>query len=176
MAAQSTLARRYERALHKIADLFALFGGLGLFFLMAVTVVSVFWRYVLRDPIFGIEDLSTMALTVVVAAGVGFGSIHGAHISVHIITSVFGRGVTRLTDVFSRVAGIGICGFATWGLIKKGSCGIPCGLITQNLNIPHEPFFYVLAASMELYGAVLVYHLFVGFAHWSGTDPNEGET
>ena len=56
-----------ERGLHWIAGLFALAGGLALGVLGAVTGVSVFWRYVLNDPIFGIEDVSTMALTVVVA-------------------------------------------------------------------------------------------------------------
>ncbi len=36
-------------------------------FLVGLTVVSVFWRYLLNDPIFGITDLSRMSLAVIVA-------------------------------------------------------------------------------------------------------------
>jgi len=175
MDRQTTNARLVDQLLSRIADLFAVLGGLGLFLLMGITVVSVFWRYALRDPIFGIEDLSTMSLAVIVAAGVAYGAVHGAHICVHIIASVFGRKVTRFTDAFARAAGFSICAFAAWGLVKKGLCGLPCGLLTQNLNIPHEPFFYVLAASMAVYAALLLNRLIVGLAHWSGEDPNPEE-
>lgn len=173
MTSPSTQNSRIDRFFAHAADLLAVVGGLALFSLMAVTVVSVFWRYVLRDPIFGIEDLSVTSLAIIVAAGVGFGAVYGAHISVHVIGNVFGRKVTRITDAFSRSAGIVICAYAAWGLVKKGGCGLPCGAITQNLNILHTPFYYALAAAMGLYALVLLNILIVGFAHWNDEDPNE---
>ena len=173
MASSSSHFDSIERAIDRIAGLFAVAGGLALFMLMAVTVVSVFWRYALRDPISGIEDLSVTSLAVVVAAGVGYGAVHGAHISVNVISSFFGRKATRITDAISRLAGLAICLYATWGLIKKGGCGLPCGAITQNLSILHTPFYYALAAAMGLYAAVLLHRLVVGFANWSGEDPYE---
>ena len=162
-----------KRVFENIAGLFAIIGGLALITLMTVTIISVFWRYVLRDPIFGIEDLSVTSLAVVVATGVGYGAVYGAHVSVDVITNFFGRKVTRYTDVVSRVAGVLICSYATWGLIDKGSCGLPCGAITQNLNILHTPFYYALAVAMGLYVAVLLYQLIFGLANWSGDDPFE---
>lgn len=173
MASPSAPTSRADRVFGHVAGLFAVVGGLALFLLMLVTAVSVFWRYALRDPIFGIEDLSTTSLAIVVAAGVGYGAVHSAHIRVHIIDRVFARKTTRITDAIARIAGVVICAYATWGLVKKGSCGLPCGAITQNLNIPHGPFYYALAAAMALYGAVLLSQLVVGLAHWSGEDPNE---
>ncbi|WP_424968305.1 TRAP transporter small permease [Dinoroseobacter sp. S375] len=162
-----------ERGLHWIAGLFALAGGLALAVLGAVTGVSVFWRYVLRDPIFGIEDISTMALTVVVAGAVAYGAVHQSHVSVNVIKYAGGRGLTRVTDVAARLGGIAICSFAAYGLVTKGSCGMPCGAMTSNLGIIHTPFYYGLAAAMGFYAALLVLHLIIGLLHWSGTDPNE---
>ena len=46
-------------------------GGLALTVLAGLTVVAVFRRYALNDPIFGVEDLSAMTLTIVVAAVAG---------------------------------------------------------------------------------------------------------
>ena len=163
------------RWFHKIANLFAVVGGIGLFVLMGVTVVSVFWRYALRDPIFGVGDLSSMSLVVVVAAGVAYGAVHGVHISVDIISSFVGRGVKRITDLVVRTLSVLICGFGAWALAVKGGCGLPCGAVTQNLNIVHTPYYYLLSASLTLTAAFLLYQLIVGLKHWSGTDPNEGE-
>lgn len=162
-----------ERGLHWIAGLFALAGGLALAVLGAVTGVSVFWRYVLRDPIFGIEDISTMALTVVVAGAVAYGAVHQSHVSVNVIKYAGGRGLTRVTDVAARLGGIAIWSFAAYGLMTKGSCGMPCGAMTSNLGIIHTPFYYGLAAAMGFYAVLLVLHLIIGLLHWSGTDPNE---
>lgn len=173
MTSPSNTSSPVERALNFVAGLFAVLGGLALLLLMTVTVISVFWRYALRDPIFGIEDISVVSLAVFVAAGVAYGAVHGAHISVHLIANIFGRKTTRFTDVIARSLGVAICGYATWGLIKKGGCGLPCGAITQNLNILHTPFYYALAAAMALYTAVLLQRLVVGLSHWSGIDPNE---
>lgn len=161
------------RWFHHIANGFAVIGGIGLFALMGVTVVAVIWRYVLRDPIFGIGDLSSMSLAVVVAAGVAYGAVHGVHISVNILTAVAGRRATRYTDLAVRGLSVLICGYAAWALAKKGSCGLPCGAVTQNLNISHVPFYYLISGGMALVTAFLYYQLIVGLANWSGDDPFE---
>ena len=161
------------RWFHRLANLFAILGGIGLFALMLITVISVFWRYALRDPIFGIGDLSSMSLVVVVAAGVAYGAVHRVHISVHIISAFAGRGVKRVTDLIVRALSVLICGFAAWALAVKGGCGLPCGAVTQNLNIVHTPFYYLLSAALALMTGFVLYQLIVGLKHWSGADPSE---
>jgi len=162
-----------DRGLGWLARGFAVAGGVALVVLMAVTVVSVFWRYVLNDPIFGIEDISTMTLTIVVACGVAYGAIHGAHISVNVLSMVAGRRATRVTDLLVRGLGAFIVGYAAWGLVEKGSCGLPCGAITSNLGIGHPPFYMVLALAMGSYAVLLATQFRIGLAHWRGEDPNE---
>jgi TRAP-type C4-dicarboxylate transport system permease small subunit len=162
-----------EKQLGRIAGLLAVFGGISIVALMVITMVGVFWRYVLNNPIFGIEDVSTMALTVVVAASVAYGAHHQSHVSVNIITMVAGRRVTRFTDVLARGLGFAMLSVATYALFKKGGCGLPCGAITNNLSIVHTPYYYVLALAIGSYALLLLIHLLIGLAHWSGVDPNE---
>ena len=162
-----------QKRLGHLAKLLAVVGGMAIVALMSITVVGVFWRYILNDPIFGIEDVSTMVLTVVVGAAVAYGAHHHAHVSVNIITSFFGRKVTRVTDLVARFLGLGIVSVAAYGLFTKGSCGLPCGAITNNLSIVHTPFYYFLGVGMTSYALLLLVHLLIGLMHWSGDDPNE---
>ncbi|WP_424988070.1 TRAP transporter small permease [Microbulbifer sp. S227A] len=162
-----------ERWFHHAANAFAVIGGVALVVLMLITVVSVFWRYALRDPIFGIGDMSSMTLAVVVASGVAYGGVHGVHISVNIISALLGRKALRFADVAIRAAGCLICGYAAYALALKGSCGLACGLNTENMLIPHQPFYYLLAASMALISALLLYQMIAGLGHWGGDDPFE---
>lgn len=162
-----------ERLLYWVAGALAVVGGVAIFILMAITVVEVFSRYILNDPIFGIEDVSSMTLTIVVAGAVAFGAHHRAHVSVNVIKMVAGRTVTRITDVIARALGAAMVGVAAYALWDKGGCGLPCGSITNNLGIVHTPFYYVLAVAMASYALLLLVHLAIGLAHWSGEDPNE---
>lgn len=174
MARARAVLARAEAALDLAAGLFAVLGGIALALLMAITVVAVGARYALNDPIFGIEDVSTMGLTIVVAAAIAYGAHHGAHISVNVISGVAGRRVTRLTDVLARALSVAILGVATYALFKHGACGLPCGAITNNLGIVHTPFYYALGAAMGLYTLLLAVQLGIGLLHWDAPeDPNE---
>lgn len=162
-----------EKGLGFLAGLFAVLGGLALAILGLVTVVSVFFRYVVRDPIFGIEDVSTMSLTVLVAASVAWAAIHRGHVSVNVIALVAGRAWTRWTDLIARILSFAMLALASYALFVKGSCGLPCGAITSNLGIVHTPFYYVLGTSIGFFALVVLTHLIVGVLNWSGDDPNE---
>ncbi|MCY4462700.1 MAG: TRAP transporter small permease [Albidovulum sp.] len=162
-----------ERHLGRLARLFAAAGGVALTSLMAVTVVAVFWRYALNNPIFGIEDVSTMALTVVVAASIAYCAKQGGHVGVNVIKMVAGRSATRITDIVARALGIAITAISAYALFLKGGCGLPCGAITNNLSIVHTPFYYFLGAAMAFYSALLLVQTGIGLANWRADDPNE---
>ncbi len=141
-------------------DALAIAGALALLLLMGITCTAVFARYVLDNPIFGIEDVSTMTLSVVVAASIAYGARHSAHVSVDIIRSVLPNRFLVITDSVVAALGIAICSLCAWALLKKGSCGFDCGAFTPNLEILHQPFYYVLAIAMCLYAMLLSVRLF----------------
>ncbi len=161
-----------DRQLGRLAGLLALLGALGVAALMGITVVAVIWRYLLNDPIFGIEDLSILTLTFVAAGAVAYGGRQGAHFSVNIIQYFFGRSVTRVTDAIMRALSAGIAGLAAYALVQK-SCGLERGCLTENLSIEHTYFYYVLAVALALVSLNFMVHLLVGLIHWNGDDPNE---
>ena len=164
-----------DRQLGRLAGLFAICGALAITGLMAITVVAVFWRYGLNNPIFGIEDLSVITLTIVAAAAVAHGGRTGAHVSVNLIGYVFGRKVTRYTDAVMRVLTVAICALAVYALFTK-ACGMEKACITGNFSIIHRPYYYVLGLAMAIYCAQMLLHLIVGLIHWHDPrDPNEPE-
>ena len=160
----------------RLANLLAVIGGFAVIALVIVTVVAVVWRYVLNDPIFGIDDVSTMMLIVAVAGAMAYGGRTGAHVKVDIISNVVGRKVTRFTDIIVRVGGFVIIALTTYALVESAMCGYACGNFTPNLTISHFPFYILLAIAMGVYAIILILELISGLAHFSDArDPNERE-
>ena len=145
-------------------------------FLVGLTVVAVFWRYLLNDPIYGIMDISRMSLAVIVAGSLAYGARQGGFVHVDILKSIAGRKWTRYTDLLVRLAGITIVGVASWALREEARCGFECGEFTENLEIIHPPFYWLLAIAMGTYGLMLVCEFIIGLAHFNAaSDPNEHE-
>ena len=161
-----------DKQLDRLAGLFALVGAIAVIALMAITAVSVTWRYILRDPIFGIEDLSVISLTIVAAASVAYGARNNAHVSVDVISYFAGRRVKRFTDLIMRICVVFIAGLATYALFTK-ACGIEKACITNNFSIVHRPYYYVLGVAMGFYALVVLVQLLIGLANFRGEDPNE---
>lgn len=161
-----------DRQLGRLAGLLAWIGALGIIGLMVVTAVAVFWRYVLNNPIYGIEDLSIIALTFVAGGAVAYGGRRGAHVSVDLISMAAGRATTRLTDIVMRVMSLAILGLATWALYDK-ACGIEKACVTSNFSIEHWPFYYFLGACIGVYALQILVELLTGVFHFHATDPNE---
>lgn len=168
------IAETVLKWLDRASMLLAVFAGVVAVVLVGVTMVAVIWRYFFNNPIFGIEDVSTMALSVVVAGSIAYGARRGAHVSVDVISFVGGRKLTRVTDVIARVLGVAIVALAAWSILDKGQCGFDCGNFTPNLAIPHLPFYMILGAGMALYAVSLLCELVIGLASWDEfRDPNE---
>ena len=154
MAENPDLLSRFDKGLGLLAGLFAVAGGFGILVLLGVTVVAVFWRYALSSPIFGIEDISIVTLTVVAAGAVCFGGRKGAHVSIDLIDRFAPARVTRITDTVMYLLASAICLLAVYALVTR-ACGIEKACITSNLAIEHRPFFWILAGALMIYALQL---------------------
>lgn len=173
MSAQNQKALLWaDEQLGRVAGLFAILGAIGVCVLMANILVAVFWRYVLNDPIFGIDDISVMVLAVVAGCSVAYGARNNSHVSVDIITKFLGRSATRYTDAVMRLLALGITGLAAFALWTT-ACGFEEACITENLSIEHTWFYYFLGVALCFYALHILVQLLVGFLHWQGDDPNE---
>ncbi len=148
-----------EQQLNRIARLIATIGGIAIACLMGINIIAIFSRYILNNPIFGVEDLLAVNLTVFVAAAVAFGGLNQANISINVIR-FFTKGVLlRYTDIVAQTLELLIVGYVTYSLFSIGSCGFACGAMTSNLSIVHTPFYYLLASAMGFYWLVVLINL-----------------
>jgi len=152
----------------------AIVGAMAAVGLVVVTVVAVVFRYVFGNPIFGIGDISTMLLSVVVAGSIIYGAKIGAHIQVDVLNMVGGRKVTRYCDVVVRLLSAVISFLLAAALWEEIACGEDCGYFTPNLEIPFSPFHLILLLAMAGYGVLQFLELIEGLMHFrAGEDPNE---
>lgn len=172
MNSTGSFLARLETSFGRLAGLLAFLGSIGIVALLVVTVIAVVWRYVLKNPIFGIGDLSVLTLSIVAAGAVAYGTGTGAHVSVNVIARVAGRTVTRWTDALMRILAASICALASFALVDR-ACGIEKACITENLSIEHEPFYYVLSIAMAVMALTYAVQFLIGVLHWSDLDPNE---
>ncbi len=131
-------------------------GGLVLVALMAVTIVDVFYRYVLNAPIYGSNDVSVVLLVLIVAFSIAYGGRTGAHVSVEVFTRLFNRSIDRIVSVFIRLIGAAAMTLATWQLYLAGGIATDLAEGTQDLAIPFEPFYYALGVGIGLYAVILI--------------------
>ena len=151
---------RVRRALQRgVIAACAVAGGGALLLLVGLTVAEVLARHLLRAPLQGVEDVASMALTVLVAAAVVCAAQNQEHVSVDLIGRVVGGVLTRVTDVLARLVGTVAAAVAAVALFAKGGCGTECGEVTGTIAIVHTPFYYALGVSMAICSLLLVYPL-----------------
>lgn len=168
--------RRIPNApLRRLTHAFAIAGGVALFLLLGVTVAEVVSRHLIGVSLLGAEDLTTMGLTVLVAAAVVCAARDGGHVSVDLIRRFASRRVTKRLDVLVRLLGTGVLAVAAFALVRKGGCGLECGDITGSIAIPHTPFYYVLGACMATCALLLAFGLMRGGAARNGDEPPSGD-
>jgi TRAP-type C4-dicarboxylate transport system permease small subunit len=119
--------------------------------LAAITLVSVFWRYALNNPIFGIQDISALTLTVFVSGAIIFAAREGSHLTVDLLPNSGGRATRAAWRIVAAILSaaaallVGIAAFAA------ALCGADCGMITANLGISYSPFYLIIALAFFTY-------------------------
>jgi TRAP-type C4-dicarboxylate transport system permease small subunit len=134
-------------------------GGAVLFGLALVTVIAVIFRYVFNSPIFGADDFNQMLLMATVAFGVAYSGRKGGQVVVEILSVISGQKIIRWTDVSARLLGVIMMSFLVWVLIESGINAAEYGETTRSLEITLQPFFWLLAFGIALYGIVLFFEM-----------------
>lgn len=125
-------------------------GAIGILAMVGLTVVGVFWRYILNDAIFGITDMSVLTASVVVSCAVVFAAINHQHIAITLIEGQLGRKSLRWVDMLVHLLSAATLLAAAKALWDKSRCGFDCGDITDNLGLLHQPYYIILSVSMLL--------------------------
>lgn len=132
-------------------------GGMTLVFMTGFSVWNVLvMRKALNSPITGAEDLLILSLVVIVALSVPLGARTGAHIEIEVLESRMSPGFAKWSMVIVKLFGSVLLATMAWRLVHSGQAAVRFGETTQQLLITYEPFYYLLAASVGIYAAVLL--------------------
>ena len=133
----------------------AVVGGAVLLCLMALTVVAVTLRK-FNDPILGTQDLSEAGLTIVVFFAMAYSGWTGGHIAVDLIGNFVSQRRLAAVDAAVRI----VCGLfflvAAWQSLSQGLDALEFGDGFNLLDIPHYPFYFVIAFGSAVFACVLV--------------------
>ncbi|PTQ68329.1 TRAP transporter small permease [Celeribacter persicus] len=139
-------AKVFGRATYVLAAL----GGVCLIALVAILAFGVVMRYVLGQPILGINEIVQLTATALVMASLPYTTANRVHVSVDVFDTILGRFGRMAGDILSRV----ISGYVLFLLAQrafyKALDALEWGDATNMLNLPIWPFYGILAAGTAL--------------------------
>lgn len=160
--AGTTAARIVDWA-DALLRLLALLAGAVLVGVALVIVANVVMRYIFNDPIFGAFDVIQMAMVLAIFAAMGFCCRTGGHVSVDVLSNVFGRSFWRVIDGLVRLLTAGMFGLLAWRAADSALTAARWGETTNLLHLPYAPFWWAIAlggllsALIYLVEAVLIW-------------------
>jgi TRAP-type C4-dicarboxylate transport system permease small subunit len=143
---RSNAVQKFIRAV-VTAD-YALFwvGGLGLTFMMLVTLTDVVMRYMGR-PIFGSMELVCFTSAVVIGFAIPYTSWTKGHIVVDFLMEMLSPGTVRIFRIVTRIMAIALFLFAGYNFILYSFDLMKSGEVSPGFRIPYYPITFGLAVS-----------------------------
>jgi TRAP-type C4-dicarboxylate transport system permease small subunit len=136
-------------AIRNIADrligLSATIGAIGLFFEVGITVVDVVGR-AFGHPLYGSQDITTMAMVIVVFGGMALCDRNGGHIAVDIFERGYPDWLNKGADILSALLGAVIFFGIAYAVLESAKISVMLNLNTNLLNLPKAWFQWALAA------------------------------
>lgn len=150
-----------ERLLRSVA----LIGGLMLFAIMFLVTLSVFFRYVLNQPILGDQELVEIGMAVVVMMAMPYAAYQGAHIRVDILDERLGERGRFLGDAFARALSCYVLLLLIRKTWDKTLDAWKYNDVTNMIEIPVWIAYGAITLGLGLFGLVLAYQLVGQFRH-----------
>ncbi len=137
----------------------ALLAGLALFAIMLLVSTTVFYRYVLNQPILGDQELVEIGMSLVVMLAMPFATWQGAHIRVDILDERLGSFGRFLGDLFARSIGIFVLYLLVRKALDKAFDAYEYEDVTNMIEIPVWIAYGAISVGMGLFILVLVIQL-----------------
>lgn len=110
-------------------------------FMMMLTVVDVFFRYVLNAPLTGGIEMSELLMVVLVFPALGWVAIERSHIRVDLLVSTWPKRVQFIVEIITLLLALGMYAYITWQSFLESKL---VNMSTSLLSIPEAPFYWVM--------------------------------
>ncbi len=137
--------RRLRVVADRMISLSAVIGSLGLLFAVAVILIDVVGR-ALGKPLLGSQDLTTMAMVILVFGGMAACDRRGGHIAVDLLERRFPARMNRLIDIVAALLGAVIFAGIAYAVYESSKLSVMLNLSTNILNLPKVWFQSALVA------------------------------
>jgi len=151
------MAQFAEGKIHALSRITSIIAIGVLVAMMLFTVLDVFLRAFLNNPIPGDVELIEMAMVFVGFLGLAWCAMRGMHIRVDLIVSFMPTRTQGIIDSFCYLAGLGICALMAWQSVLEGIANWEMTNLSPTLRIPVFPFYWVIAVGYAILSlAILV--------------------
>ena len=128
----------------RLIGLSATIGALGLLVEVAVILTDVIGR-AFGYPLYGSQDMITMAMVILVFGGMAMCDRDGGHIAVDIFEPRYPSWLNRFIDIFAAALGAIILVFIAWAILESAKLSVMLNLSTNLLRLPKAWFQWGLA-------------------------------
>ncbi|PYE84574.1 TRAP transporter small permease [Pseudoroseicyclus aestuarii] len=129
----------------RLIGLSALIGSVALIVQVSVILVDVLGRY-FGAPLRGAQDVSTMAMTVLVFGGMALCDRLGGHISVDLLEPRFPAWLNRASDIASALLGAAIFAGIAWTVYDSARLSLMLNLRSNIIDLPKAWFQWGVCA------------------------------
>lgn len=139
----------------RLIDLSATLGTVALIFVTATVLVDVVGRS-FGHPLYGSQDMTTMAFIIIVFGGMALCDKQGGHIRVDLFEHHLSERLNHLIDIAVDLLGGVIFLFIGYAVLKSAQLSVMLNLRTNLLGLPQAWFQWLLAALALITGLALL--------------------
>jgi TRAP-type transport system small permease protein len=156
MMSQSNSAGRTASLLRCLAWV----SGLLLVGIMLLMTTDVFFRYILNQPIVGVQELVQLGIALVVMLAMPHCARQNSHIKVDVFDQVLGPRGRAFGDGLSRLVGACVLALLVYKASLKALDAWEYEDVTNMLELPVWPVYAAISLGMGLYVLVLLLELY----------------
>lgn len=129
----------------RLIGLSANIGAFGLLVEVIVILIDVVGR-AFGNPLFGSQDMTTMAMVILVFGGMAMCDREGGHIAVDIFENRYPAWLNRAIDITAALLGAVVFAFIAFAILESAKLSVMLNLSTNLLRLPKAWFQWGLAS------------------------------
>ncbi|MDR1874973.1 MAG: TRAP transporter small permease [Synergistaceae bacterium] len=149
--------KKFENALNRVIGWVSVISYAGFFFIMLLTVVDVFVRFVFNSPILGSYEIIERVVFCAVFASFAYAQTQRSHIQISMLLLMFPRGLRHVCVAFTGLLSAVIALFMAYAAVVQGRTAFNAHYVTGVLRISLYPFYWVEAATMFAFFVTLLF-------------------
>ena len=136
---------RFANVFHGVSNVCVWIAGIMLVLMAILIFVEVIARYVFKDSITGVQEISELTIVLVLYLGLGYATYKRSHVKVDVIINKFRPDIRMAVQGVTSILCILFSGPAAYQIFIQGLKYLEKGKSSALMHIPWWPFYLVTA-------------------------------